>query len=101
ARSNVATALRSLEAAGLIERRGDPTDGRKAFIVISADGREVVRQARRGRLAWLQHAIDAELDDEEQRVLLRAADIMHRLSELPEPAHVTHCPDTGRPPGGS
>lgn len=86
ARSNVASALRSLEADGLIARRGDPTDGRKAFITISDAGSRVVAVARRGWLAWLQHAIDDELTAEEQRILLRAADLMRRLSELPESA---------------
>ncbi|WP_025350151.1 MarR family winged helix-turn-helix transcriptional regulator [Nocardia nova] len=86
ARSNVASTLRSLEADGLIERRGDPTDGRKAFITISDSGRRMVTVARRGWLAWLQHAIDDELTAEEQDILLRAADLMQRLSELPESA---------------
>lgn len=81
ASSNVAAALRTLEAQHLVERREDPADGRKAFIELTEHGRQTVADIRRSRHAWLQHAINHTLSEKEQRVLLDAGELMERLAQ--------------------
>ncbi|MBB1154697.1 MULTISPECIES: MarR family winged helix-turn-helix transcriptional regulator [Amycolatopsis] len=84
---NVSAALRELAADDLIARTKDPDDARKVRIVLTGRGREVVARSRRERDSWLGRAITALLDDEEQRVLRAAGELMERLAgyEPPNP----------------
>ena len=77
---SMAQTLTELEAAGLIERRPDPADRRRIQIELTARGRERVLEARGRREDWLATAIAEELDPEEQRTLLAAVPLLHRLS---------------------
>ncbi len=79
--SNVAAALRSLEVAGAVRRRRDPADGRRVFVALTDDGRKVVADYRSSGDAWLQHTVEAVLDDGEQRLLLEAGELMQRLAD--------------------
>lgn len=80
ASSNVAAALRVLEAQNLVERRTDLADSRKALLELTSNGQRVVADLRRDWHAWLQGAIDTTLSPHEQRVLLEACDLMDRLA---------------------
>jgi DNA-binding MarR family transcriptional regulator len=80
ATSNVAATLRSLEADGLVVRRPDPEDGRKALVSLTAGGAKLITEARRGKHAWLQQAMSEALTPEERQLLLRAGDLMQRLA---------------------
>lgn len=82
---NVSAALRELTSAGLIARTKDPDDARKVRIVLTDHGREMVARSRRERDSWLGQAIAALLDDEEQKVLLAAGDLMQRLAGYEQP----------------
>jgi DNA-binding MarR family transcriptional regulator len=84
--SNVATALRSLESEGLIERHRDSADGRKVFIRLTRGGAELVAEARASLYGWLREAIEGLLSEKEQRLLLHAGELMQRLSEYVPPA---------------
>jgi DNA-binding MarR family transcriptional regulator len=79
--SNVAAALRTLEARGLIVRSGDPTDGRKVLVSCTPLGAKTAHEARQIHYAWLRTTIEALLTKEEQHVLLAAGDLMQRLTE--------------------
>src|SRR6476659_1745918 len=46
---SMAQTVRDLEAAGLVSRRPDPDDGRRALVELTALGRERVRAARAPR----------------------------------------------------
>lgn len=81
--SNVAAALRSLEIEGLVVRESDPADGRKAFMSLTEAGAKVITEVRRDRHAWLQQAIADALTPDDQRLLLRAGELMQRLAEQP------------------
>jgi DNA-binding MarR family transcriptional regulator len=81
--SNVAAALRSLEMEGLVVRQSDPADGRKALVSLTPAGAKVITEARRGKHAWLQQAIADALTPGEQRLLLRAGELLQRLAEHP------------------
>ena len=84
--SNVAAALRILEAQGLVVRRNDPTDGRKAFIDATELGVEVGAKIRGSHYAWMRETIGSVLTEDEQRLLLKAGDLMQRLAEhVPTP----------------
>jgi DNA-binding MarR family transcriptional regulator len=78
--SNVAAALRALEARNLVQRRPDPADGRKAFIELTPHARQVISDIRRSRHAWLQDAVDDLLSPQEQHLLMQAGQLMERLA---------------------
>ena len=77
---SMAETLGDLELAGLIERRPDPGDRRQSLVELTALGRERVLEGRGRREDWLAAAIAAELTPEEQRTLLAAVPLLHRLS---------------------
>jgi len=77
---SMAQTLAELETAGLIERRPDPGDRRRIQIGLTERGRERVREGRGRREDWLAAAIAAELSPEEQRALLAAVPLLHRLA---------------------
>lgn len=78
---NIAAALRSLELLGLVRRRSDPTDGRKALLALTRNGQAVVAESRKQWRAWLQGTIERSLTDKERRLLFEAGDLMQRLAE--------------------
>jgi DNA-binding MarR family transcriptional regulator len=77
---SMAETLAELEAAGLIERRRDPADGRRIQIELTEEGRSRVLEGRGRREDWLAAAIAAELSADEQRTLLAAVPLLQRLS---------------------
>lgn len=79
--SNVAAALRELEQAGLVGRDRDPQDGRRVRLSLTAAGADTVSCVHAERDTWLGRAIEAVLSDDEQRTLIRAGELMQRLTE--------------------
>lgn len=79
--SNVAAALRSLEAQGMVVSRSDPSDGRRSIVILTDLGAQAVTKIRRSRYAWLKETIDSVLDDNEQRLLFQAGELMQRLAD--------------------
>ncbi|POZ60150.1 MarR family winged helix-turn-helix transcriptional regulator [Chromobacterium alticapitis] len=77
--SNLAGALRELEAAGLIRRSPDPQDGRRVRVGLSEAGLAALGRNRRLRDGWLQRALDS-LSAEERAALLRAGELLERLA---------------------
>jgi DNA-binding MarR family transcriptional regulator len=78
--SNVAAALRELEAGGFIRRERDAADARRVRLFVTAAGAAVVAQVRRERDTWLGRAVESLLDEDEQRALLHAGTLMERLA---------------------
>ena len=70
----------ALEAAGLIQGRPDPDDGRQTLISLTPACRERLTQGRAARQDWLTRQIE-RLTPEERARLAAAADILRRLSE--------------------
>jgi DNA-binding MarR family transcriptional regulator len=79
--SNVAAALRALEAKGLVVRRQDPTDGRKAFMEMTQLGDKVIAENRDSPSAWFLRSMEQALTEREQRLLLQAGDLMQCLAD--------------------
>jgi DNA-binding MarR family transcriptional regulator len=73
--------IAALEARGLVERRPDPADGRRAVMHLTAAGVQVVRNRRNARAEQLAKALAAEFTPAELRVLAEAAPLLERLAE--------------------
>ena len=77
--SNLASALRELDASGLIRRTQDLDDGRRVRVGLSEAGEAALRRNRQLRDGWLQQALQG-LSAEERGVLLRAGELLERLA---------------------
>ena len=81
--SNLAAALRELEARELIYRQPDPLDRRKVRLSLTEAGMSELVVNRQGRDQWLTVALDS-LSPQEQALLLQCGEIMEKLANLPE-----------------
>jgi len=78
---SMAQTVSDLEADGLVERRPDPQDGRRALVSLTEQGIAVLQAERRQREGWLARAITDDLSPEEQAVLSDAVALLRRLAE--------------------
>ncbi|HEY6638663.1 MAG TPA: MarR family transcriptional regulator [Solirubrobacterales bacterium] len=80
---SMAQTVGELEADGLVKRRPDPDDRRRALVDLTPAGRETLEDDRGRRVGWLVSAIE-ELPARDQAVLARATAIIGRLAERPD-----------------
>jgi DNA-binding MarR family transcriptional regulator len=73
--------LGALEARGLVERRPDPSDGRRAVISLTDTGRQVLQDKRNARTQQLAQALLAGFTPEELGQLMAAAPLLERLAQ--------------------
>ncbi|MGZ4165311.1 MAG: MarR family winged helix-turn-helix transcriptional regulator [Solirubrobacteraceae bacterium] len=73
--------LAALEARGLIERRPDPGDGRRAVMSISEAGLELLGSRRNAKVQQLARALAAEFTAAELEQLAAAAPLLERLGQ--------------------
>jgi DNA-binding MarR family transcriptional regulator len=73
--------LGALEARGLVERRPDPADGRRAVMSLTAAGAQVLRNKRNARTEQLAQALSAGFTRPELRQLMVAAPLIERLAQ--------------------
>jgi DNA-binding MarR family transcriptional regulator len=78
---SMAQTVSELEADGLVERRPDPGDRRRALVSLTAAGRAALLEDRRRREGWLAQAIASRLSLHEQAVLREAVGLLGRLAE--------------------
>jgi DNA-binding MarR family transcriptional regulator len=78
---SMAQTVSDLEAAGLISRRPDPSDGRRVLVELTTQGRDTLEADRRDRVGWLARAIESELSATERRALSHAIGLLRRLAE--------------------
>jgi DNA-binding MarR family transcriptional regulator len=64
---------------GYVAREPHPADGRQVLVRITGPGEAVLADARGHRTAWLAQRL-AEFDDDDRRILSRAAHLMQELS---------------------
>ena len=76
---SMAQTVSELERDRYVERRADPSDGRRALVSLTASGRATLEEDRRHREGWLAKAIDERLTSDERRVLVEATRILRRL----------------------
>jgi DNA-binding MarR family transcriptional regulator len=73
--------LAALEAKGLIERRADPEDGRRAVLSVTGAGLRWLRSKRDARTELLAKALSAGFTPTELQVLITAAPLLERLAQ--------------------
>jgi DNA-binding MarR family transcriptional regulator len=78
---SMAQTIGELEAGALVDRRSDPSDGRKVLIEITTVGRVALAEDRRRREGWLAEAVATSLTRREQAVLEDAVVLLRRLAE--------------------
>ena len=78
---SMAQTVGELEADGLVVRRRDPGDRRRALVELTGEGRAVLLADRRRREGWLASAIAEDLSADEQQLLVDAVALLRRLAE--------------------
>jgi DNA-binding MarR family transcriptional regulator len=78
---SMAQTVQDLEADGLVARRPDPDDRRRALVELTAAGRAALQADRRNREGWLARAISEDLSSAEQTALRDAVALLRRLAE--------------------
>jgi DNA-binding MarR family transcriptional regulator len=73
--------LAALEARGLVARRADPGDGRRAVMSLTAAGRQVLQDKRAARTQQLARALSAGFTPAELGQLMAAAQLLERLAQ--------------------
>jgi DNA-binding MarR family transcriptional regulator len=74
--------LAALEERDLVSRSGDPSDGRRVVMSVTAAGRESLQGVRHEKARRLARAIDEGLTPAERRQLLDAIPLLQRLGRL-------------------
>jgi DNA-binding MarR family transcriptional regulator len=77
---SMAQTVSDLETDGLVQRRPDPTDGRRALVEFTDKGRTALEEDRRHRVGWLAQQIE-ELTPDEQVVVAKATEILRRMAQ--------------------
>jgi DNA-binding MarR family transcriptional regulator len=78
---SMAQAVAELEAEGLVSRRPDPGDGRRALVELTERGLAVLQADRRQREGWLAQAMAEGFTEREQEVLEEAVGLLRRLAD--------------------
>jgi DNA-binding MarR family transcriptional regulator len=81
--SNLAKALKELEADGCLTRRPDETDRRRVRVALTAKGQVRLDEVRGRSDRWLAAAIDANLTDIERATLVAAGELLSKLARAP------------------
>ena len=78
---SMAQTVADLEAAGMVSRRPDPGDGRRALVELTPLGLETLHADRRDRESWLARTIAEDLDARDRAALRRSVELLRRLAE--------------------
>jgi DNA-binding MarR family transcriptional regulator len=78
---SMAQIVHDLEAAGLVSRRPDPADRRRAFVELNSVGLELLQTTRTGRETWLTEVLERELDAAERDLLRAALTLLGRIAD--------------------
>jgi DNA-binding MarR family transcriptional regulator len=77
---SMAQTVGDLEADGLIERRPDPDDRRRALVLLTPAGKSRIEADRAAREGWLVKAFE-ELPDDDLATIERSVEILHRIAD--------------------
>jgi DNA-binding MarR family transcriptional regulator len=78
---SMAQTVSELESAGLVLRRPDPDDRRRAVVEATAEGADLRERELSRRDDWLAQAIVSRLSADEQDELRASVDLLRRLAE--------------------
>jgi DNA-binding MarR family transcriptional regulator len=77
---SMAQTVGDLEDEGMVERRPDPDDRRRALVRLTPAGRSRIEADRAAREGWLVKALD-ELPESDRETIERAVGILGRLAD--------------------
>jgi len=83
---SMAQTVRDLESEGLVSRRPDPTDRRRAFVQLTPTGLDLLRATRARRESWLTEALERELDATERDLLRQTLTLLGRVADAGDQA---------------
>jgi DNA-binding MarR family transcriptional regulator len=78
----IAQSLATLRERGLVDKRADPSDGRKSLVTATAAGRELMETIAASREEWLTQAINAVVKPEERVLLREAIGLLERIADV-------------------
>jgi DNA-binding MarR family transcriptional regulator len=78
---SMAQTVRDLEDAGLVSRRPDPDDRRRALVELTEAGTQVLRTSRARREGWLTETLARDFDEHERRLLREAVALLQRIAD--------------------
>jgi DNA-binding MarR family transcriptional regulator len=78
---SMAQTVADLESAGMVTRRPDPADGRRALVELTAVGLATLEADRRDREGWLARTIAEDLEAGDRATLARSVEVMRRIAE--------------------
>lgn len=78
---SMAQTVKELEGEGLVSRRPDPSDGRRALVDLTDEGHTALDADRRHREGWLAEAIAEDLTAAERATLINAVPLLRRLAD--------------------
>jgi DNA-binding MarR family transcriptional regulator len=78
---SMAQTVHDLETAGLVSRRPDPADGRRAFVELTDAGLDLLQTTRARRETWLTEALERELDASERALVHEALVLLGRIAD--------------------
>jgi DNA-binding MarR family transcriptional regulator len=77
---SIAATIAVLEQRALVERRPDPSDGRRQVVSLTAGGRAVISSTRAESEEWLTRALQDHLSEAERRTVIEAMALLDRVS---------------------
>jgi len=83
---SITRVLTTLEGLGLIERMGNPRDGRQVLVQITALGGNRMSEYIRAKELWLEQEL-AALTQQDRDLLARASILFHQLAAHAAPEH--------------
>ena len=78
---SMAQTVRDLESAGLVSRRPDPDDGRRALVELTPAGLERLHTTRARREGWLAELFEHEFTAAERETLRTALPLLRRIAD--------------------
>jgi len=78
---SMAQTVRDLESAGLVSRRPDPDDGRRALVELTPAGLDRLHTTRARREGWLAELFEREFTGAERETLRDALPLLRRIAD--------------------
>jgi DNA-binding MarR family transcriptional regulator len=79
---SMAATVAALEAAGLVRRDPDPTDGRRQLVSLTEAGSQHAAGDQAARHEWLNRAMNDHLTEAERRTVIDAMALLDQLAQL-------------------